>query len=102
MPWRRFSLTGMLAVQACLTMICRRWSWSEHGPTVAVSPHERLRAATGRTVSANLIDNRPADVFQSSTEAKRKALEVACQGIVTSNLPEWNQDPGLLDWLTSL
>jgi hypothetical protein len=29
---------------------------------------------------------------RASTEAKRKALEAAYQGIVTSDLPEWNQD----------
>jgi integrase/recombinase XerD len=39
---------------------------------------------------------------RASTEAKRKALEAAYQGIVTSDLPEWNQDPGLLDWLATL
>ena len=39
---------------------------------------------------------------RASTEAKRKALEAAYQGIVTSDLPEWNQDAGLLDWLTNL
>jgi site-specific recombinase XerD len=39
---------------------------------------------------------------RASTEAKRKALEAAYQGIVTSDLPEWNQDPGLLDWLADL
>jgi len=39
---------------------------------------------------------------RASTEAKRKALEAAYPGIVTSDLPEWNQDPGLLDWLTNL
>jgi len=39
---------------------------------------------------------------RASTEAKRKALETAYQGIVTSDLPEWNQDSGLLDWLTNL
>jgi len=38
---------------------------------------------------------------RASTEAKRKALEAAYQGIVTSDLPEWNQDAGLLDWLTN-
>ena len=32
---------------------------------------------------------------RASTEAKRKALEAAYQDIVTSDLPEWNQDPGL-------
>jgi integrase/recombinase XerD len=39
---------------------------------------------------------------RASTEAKRKALEAAYQGIITSDLPEWNQDAGLLDWLTNL
>jgi integrase/recombinase XerD len=39
---------------------------------------------------------------RASTEAKRKALEAAYPGIVTSDLPGWNQDPGLLDWLASL
>jgi integrase/recombinase XerD len=39
---------------------------------------------------------------RASTEAKRKALEAAYQDIVTSDLPEWNQDAGLLDWLTNL
>ncbi len=39
---------------------------------------------------------------RASTEAKRKALEAAYQDIVTSDLPEWNQDPGLLDWLANL
>jgi hypothetical protein len=34
--------------------------------------------------------------------AKRKALEAVYQGIVTSDLPEWNRDPGLLDWLADL
>jgi integrase/recombinase XerD len=39
---------------------------------------------------------------RASTEAKRKALETAYPGIVTSDLPGWNQNPGLLHWLTSL
>ncbi|HXZ71018.1 MAG TPA: hypothetical protein VEH31_09145, partial [Streptosporangiaceae bacterium] len=36
------------------------------------------------------------------TEAKRKALEAAYTDIVTDDLPEWNQDPGLLNWLARL
>jgi site-specific recombinase XerD len=39
---------------------------------------------------------------RASTEAKRKALEAAYTEIVTDNLPEWNQDPGLLSWLARL
>jgi integrase/recombinase XerD len=39
---------------------------------------------------------------RASTEAKRKALEAAYQDIVTSDLPEWNQNASLIDWLTHL
>ena len=43
------------------------------------------------------------DIYaRASTEAKRKALEAAYTDIVTDNLPEWNQDPGLLSWLARL
>ena len=31
-----------------------------------------------------------------------RALEAAYTDIVTDNLPEWNQDPGLLSWLARL
>ena len=39
---------------------------------------------------------------RASTEAKRKALEAAYTDVVTTGLPEWNQDPELLTWLASL
>jgi site-specific recombinase XerD len=39
---------------------------------------------------------------RASTEAKRKALEAAYSDIVTDELPEWNRDAGLLDWLAGL
>jgi integrase/recombinase XerD len=39
---------------------------------------------------------------RASTEAKRKALEAAYIDVVTDDLPEWKQDPGLLDWLINL
>jgi site-specific recombinase XerD len=39
---------------------------------------------------------------RASTEAKRKALEAAYTDIITDELPEWNHDTGLLNWLTSL
>lgn len=39
---------------------------------------------------------------RASTEAKRKALEAVYDDVVTADLAEWNQDPELLDWLTSL
>jgi integrase/recombinase XerD len=39
---------------------------------------------------------------RASTEAKRKALEAAYADVITADLPEWNQDPELLNWLTNL
>ena len=39
---------------------------------------------------------------RASTEAKRRALEAAYADVVTDDLPEWNQDPGLLHWLAEL
>jgi site-specific recombinase XerD len=39
---------------------------------------------------------------RASTEAKRRALEAAHTDIVTDDLPEWNQDPELLSWLSDL
>ena len=43
------------------------------------------------------------DIYaRASTEAKRKALEAAYTDIVSDDLPEWNQDAGLLSWLASL
>lgn len=39
---------------------------------------------------------------RASTEAKRKALEAAYVNVISGDMPEWNQDAGLLDLLTSL
>jgi len=39
---------------------------------------------------------------RASTEAKRRALEAAHVDVVADDLPEWNQDAGLLNWLTQL
>jgi integrase/recombinase XerD len=39
---------------------------------------------------------------RASTEAKRKALEAAYTDVVTTDLPEWNQNSELLNWLASL
>jgi integrase/recombinase XerD len=39
---------------------------------------------------------------RASTEAKRKALEAVYDQVVSAELPEWNQNPELLTWLTNL
>ena len=38
---------------------------------------------------------------RASTEAKRKALEAVHDQAVSADLPEWNQNPDLLNWLTN-
>ncbi|MGH3867435.1 MAG: hypothetical protein ACRDQ4_15090 [Pseudonocardiaceae bacterium] len=37
-----------------------------------------------------------------AAEAKRKALEAAYTDVVTADLPEWNQNSELLNWLADL
>src|SRR6266487_2283890 len=60
-------------------------------------PLPYIRAILGHLALA------PTDIYaRASTEAKRKALEAAYTDIVTDDLPEWNQDPGLLNWLANL
>ena len=39
---------------------------------------------------------------KSDTELKRKAIENAYPDLVDNNLPDWNKDAALLDWLSSL
>lgn len=49
------------------------------------------------------VDQSTTEIYaRASTEAKRKALEAVYPDIVTADLTEWNQDPDLLAWLTSL
>jgi site-specific recombinase XerD len=49
------------------------------------------------------VDLSTTEVYaRASTEAKRRALEAAYVDIVSNDLPEWNQDPGLLSWLATL
>ena len=49
------------------------------------------------------VDLSTTDIYaRSSTEAKRKALEAVYDQVVSAELPEWNQDPELLNWLANL
>ena len=49
------------------------------------------------------VDLSTTDIYaRASTEAKRKALEAVYDQVVSAELPEWNQDPDLLNWLTDL
>jgi len=43
------------------------------------------------------------DIYaRASTETKRKALEAVYDQVVSAELPEWNQNPELLTWLSEL
>ena len=49
------------------------------------------------------VDLSTTEVYaRASTEAKRKALAAVYDQVVSADLTEWNQNPDLLRWLTSL
>jgi site-specific recombinase XerD len=100
-----------------IAWIIRKYQAGLHDPPVAstsISPHILRHSKAMHLYEAGVplpyirdilghADLSTTEIYaRASTEAKRKALEAAYPGIVTSDLPEWNQDPGLLDWLASL
>jgi site-specific recombinase XerD len=100
-----------------IAWIIRKYQAQMHDPLLAgvtISPHTLRHSKAMHLYEAGVplayirdilghVDLSTTEIYaRASTEAKRKALEAAYQGIVTSDLPEWNQDPGLLDWLASL
>jgi integrase/recombinase XerD len=100
-----------------IAWIIRKYQAQIHDPLLAgasISPHTLRHSKAMHLYEAGVplpyirdilghVDLSTTEIYaRASTEAKRKALEAAYPGIVTSDLPEWNQDPGLLDWLTSL
>lgn len=49
------------------------------------------------------VDIRTTEIYaKADTETKRKAIENLYPDLIDSNLPDWNQDHGLLTWLGSL
>jgi integrase/recombinase XerD len=100
-----------------IAWIISKYQAQIHDPLLAgasISPHTLRHSKAMHLYEAGVplpyirdilghVDLSTTEIYaRASTEAKRKALEAAYPGIVTSDLPEWNQDPGLLDWLTSL
>ena len=100
-----------------IAWIISKYQAQIHDPLLAgasISPHTLRHSKAMHLYEAGVplpyirdilghVDLSTTEIYaRAPTEAKRKALEAAYPGIVTSDLPEWNQDPGLLDWLTSL
>jgi len=112
-----FNQHGTKLTRGGIAWIIRKYQAQIHDPPVAgagISPHILRHSKAMHLYEAGVplpyirdilghVDLSTTEIYaRASTEAKRKALEAAYPGIVTGDLPEWNQDPGLLGWLTSL
>ena len=100
-----------------IAWIIRKYQAQTDGPLLAgvsVSPHIVRHSKAMHLYEAGVplpyirdilghVELSTTEIYaRASTEAKRKALEAAYQDIVTSDLPEWNQDASLIGWLTNL
>ncbi len=100
-----------------IAWIIGKYQASTHDPQLAdadISPHTLRHSRAMHLYEAGVplpyirdilghVDLSTTEIYaRASTEAKRKALEAAYIDVITDDLPEWNQDLGLLDWLASL
>ena len=97
--------------------ILRKYQAQAADPTLAdaqLSPHVLRHSRAMHLYDAGVplpyirdilghVDLSTTEIYaRASTEAKRKALETVYDQVVSAHLAEWNQDPDLLNWLTSL
>jgi integrase/recombinase XerD len=100
-----------------IAWITRKYQTMTADPTLAnadITPHTLRHSKAMHLYEAGIplpyirdilghVDLSTTEIYaRASTEAKRKALEAAYTDIVADDLPEWNQDPGLLNWLATL
>lgn len=100
-----------------IAWIIRKYQTKTADPTLVnadISPHTLRHSKAMHLYEAGIplpyirdilghVDLSTTEIYaRASTEAKRRALEAAYTDIVTDDLPEWNQEPGLLNWLTTL
>jgi integrase/recombinase XerD len=100
-----------------IAWITRKYQTKTGDPTLAntdITPHTLRHSKAMHLYEAGIplpyirdilghVDLSTTEIYaRASTEAKRRALEAAYTDIVTDDLPEWNHDPGLLNWLTKL
>ncbi len=110
-----FNQHGAKLSRGGIAWIIRKYQARTDDPPLAdVSPHTLRHSKAMHLYEAGVplpyirdilghVDLSTTEIYaRASTEAKRRALEAAYPNIVTDDLPEWTQDLGLLDWLTSL
>lgn len=100
-----------------IAWIIRKYQTKTADPTLLnaeISPHTLRHSKAMHLYEAGIplpyirdilghVDLSTTEIYaRASTEAKRRALEAAYTDIVTDDLPEWNHDPGLLNWLANL
>jgi integrase/recombinase XerD len=100
-----------------ITWIIRKYQTTAADPTLIdadVTPHTLRHSKAMHLHEAGVplpyirdilghVDLSTTEIYaRAPTEAKRRALEAAYTDIVTDDLPEWNHDPGLLNWLANL
>ena len=100
-----------------IAWILRKYQARSADPTLAgaqLSPHVLRHSRAMHLYDAGVplpyirdilghVDLSTTEIYaRASTEAKRKALETVYDEVVSAELTEWNQDPELLNWLTSL
>lgn len=100
-----------------IAWIIRKYQTTTADPTLVnadITPHTLRHSKAMHLYEAGIplpyirdilghVDLTTTEIYaRASTEAKRRALEAAYTDIVTDDLPEWNQDPGLLNWLAAL
>ena len=100
-----------------IAWILRKYQTQSPDPTltdVQLSPHVLRHSRAMHLYDAGVplpyirdilghVDLSTTEIYaRASTEAKRKALEVVYDQVVSAELTEWNQDPELLNWLANL
>lgn len=100
-----------------IAWIIRKYQTSPADPTLTnadISPHTLRHSKAMHLYEAGIplpyirdilghVDLSTTEIYaRASIEAKRRALEAAYTDVVTDDLPEWNRDAGLLNWLANL
>jgi integrase/recombinase XerD len=112
-----FNQHGSKLSRGGIAWITRKYQTKTGDPTLAnadITPHTLRHSKAMHLYEAGIplpyirdilghVDLSTTEIYaRASIEAKRRALEAAYTDIVTDDLPEWNQNPGLLNWLANL